>query len=460
MTETPRRKKKSALQGKGGLVAMAAVVLLGIWLIADLRGPKPREAGAPPPVTDFVHLTAKDVAKVEVKRDKNPFTLVRTGDNWSFEAPAKFRANPDSVQNWLKALLDDATVAREIEGKPGEMSGYGLDQPKYQVVFTGKSGGTRTLQVGKEFPSAGYYARETNDGRLFLLNAAQLPDIKDKKIEDLRDKRLLPIKDEKEVQKITVLRDGEQLVLDRQGEKWAVSQPITAPAELDDVSTLISQVKNGESDTFADAADVAKAGLDKPRLVVKVEDKAGAHAIRFGNSTKDKKVYAAREGETELALVSESTFDSLDKQAKLGLLRERKLLSLDKEKITFIELQTQGGTTRLQKTGANDWQLQDEKVKAKGDRVQQVLDAITQTAKEHVEEAPKDLKKYGLDAPAITVRVNEGTGTSRIVTLGKKSKDGYYAKGEPNAVFVVADFNFENLNVKPAAFKDEPEKKK
>lgn len=458
---TGRRKKKSALQGKGGLVAIGAVVVLGIWLIADLRGAKPREAGTPPPMTDFLHMSSGDVAKVEVKREKDGFTLVRQGDNWSFEAPGKYRANPESVKTWLKGLVDDASIAREIEGKPSEMSNYGLDKPQYELVLTGKGGDVRTLQVGKEFPqvtSAGYFAREAKDGRLFLLGSTQVTDIKDKKIEDLRDKRLLPIKDEKEVGKITIQRGAEQLEVVHKGEKWEVTQPISAPAEGSDVSTLLDQVKR-DADSFAKDEEMAKAGLDKPRLVVRVEDKDGTRAIWFGNATKDKKVYAAREGENELALVSETEFDSLDKQARLGMLRERKLLTLDRDKITFIELQTRGGTTRLQKTGANEWQLQDEKKKARADRVQQVLDAITSTATQHIEEAPKDLAKYGLDKPSITVRVNEGTGTSRIVMFGKKTKAGYYAKGEPNAVFEVASFNYENLDVKPAAFKEEEPKK-
>src|SRR6185295_14355448 len=97
-------------------------------------------------------------------------------------------------------------------------------------------------------------------------------------VEDLRDKRLLALKDDKDVKSITIQRGGSQtpvaapdvtgtihsggstLVLTRAGEdKWKLDQPIQAPAQADDVSTLISRLKNAEADRFVEdsAKDLA-----------------------------------------------------------------------------------------------------------------------------------------------------------------------------------------------------------
>jgi hypothetical protein len=150
-------------------------------------------------------------------------------------------------------------------------------------------------------------------------------------------------------------------------------------------------------------------------------------------------------------VVSKSTFDSLNK-------------AFEADKIRAVELKNAHGVVRLQKVGNAEWQLADaadpKQKKAKGDAVQRVIDSIRAPAAKHVEEAPKDVAKYGLINPEITVTVNEGAGTSQVFRLGKKTPDGnYYAQGEPNAVFSVAPFVYTDLNVKPDAFKDTAEKK-
>jgi hypothetical protein len=88
-----------------------------------------------------------------------------------------------------------------------------------------------------------------------------------------------------------------------------------------------------------------------------------------------------------------------------------------------------------------------------------VLDSLTAPASKFIEDSPKDLAKYGLDKPEITVTVNDGHGTSQVVQIGKKTKDGYFAKGSQNAVFEVQAFVYSDFNVTPEAFKDTSGKK-
>ena len=462
----PVTKKKNAFKGKGGLIMVGIVLLLTIVFFFEQKAPPPRDPDSNPPVSEYAHLRSEDVTRVELKRPSGGFTLVRQGKNWAFEAPGRYRASTENVNSWLKSVLEDATVDRTIEGKPEDLSTYGLDKPSVELLLTGRGGEPRTLQLGKDFKAPGdtgagvFYAREAKDGRMFMLSSAQLEALRDKKLDDLRDKRLVEIGEPKDVQKVTLVRPTGSVELERQGEKWKMTQPYPAPADRTSVeSELIRQLKTSESEMFADnaASDLAKYGLDQPQLTVNVTDKQGTHTVRFAE--KDGKIYSNRQGDGEVVVVSKSTFDNLNKQA--ADLRDRQLISLQRDKITFVELKNSRGVTKLQKVSGNQWMVtgaDGKQKKAKGDQVDRILDTLIAPASKHVEESPKDLKKYGLEQPAITATVNEGTGTSQILTIGTKAKDAYYAKGRPDAVFEVQGYVFSDLNVAPGAFEDTTKK--
>jgi hypothetical protein len=464
MAESPYR-KKNALKGKGGLVMLGLAAALGGWLLLDLRGKPVRDPDAPPPVTDYSHAAAADVARVELKRPGGGFTLVKREGRWTFEAPARWAANTDSVDRWLKGLLDDATVSQAVTGRPDDAAA-GFDKPAAELVLTTSGGETRTIQVGKPFPTVGgagasplVYAREAKDGRVFMLSSSQASDLKGKKAEELRDKRLLDLADTKSVKKVVLERPSGALELERQAEdKWQIVRPIHAPAGSDTAAGLVDSARS-EADAFVEKpeADLSRYGLDKPVLTLRVTDKSGDHAVLFGSSEPGGKVYAVRQGSQEVELVSRANFERVNKQ--MAQLRELKLMTLDPDKVSYVELTNPNGKVRLQKVSGGQWQLADatdpKQKKAKGDVVQQVITAIGGLAARHVEEAPTDLAKYGLDKPQITVQVNDGSGTSQVFAVGKQAqKESYYAKGVGTAVFEVPTVTFRDLSLKPDAFRD------
>jgi len=458
-------KKQNALKGKGGLVAVGVVALLGVWLLADLKKPV-REPDQQPPVSDFVHASSDEITRIEVKRAKDPFVLTKQGDQWLFQSPGQFRANGDDVKSWMEGILEKANVSQDTGAKPtpDRLASYGLDKPVVELVVMKKSGETRTLQLGKEYPGstgAGYYAREAKDGRLFLVSSMQAGDLKDKKSDDLRDKRLLEIAEDKDVRKLTVRRASDTIEAERQSEdKWRLTQPIAAPADKINTEALVGEIRASKASSFADtaAADLTKYGLDKPVLTVQVVDNKGTHTLLWGKTTKDANVYAMREGAKDVFLVPKSVFDNMNK--KVADLRDKHLLTLESDKINYLEIVNGYGSVKLRKTGATTWEFvgaPDPKQKqAKADRIQTVLTDLTGQATKYVEESPTDLAKYGLDKPPVRVIANDSQGTSQVFQVGKKSKDGYYARGATGPVFEIQNFVYDDLNVKPDAFKDTP----
>jgi hypothetical protein len=288
-------------------------------------------------------------------------------------------------------------------------------------------------------------------------------DLKGKKVDDLRDKRLAEVPEDKEVQKLQLQRPDGAVEIQRRGDdKWEMVQPFTAPAEKFDVEGLLSQLRSAEADKFVEnnAADLAKYGLDRPQLTLTVTDKKGKqHAVVFGKRDKDGNLYAARPDDREVTLVGKTTFENLNKQP--GDLRDRSLVTLERDKIRYVELTNKQGTVRLQKVNDSEWQFADvtdpKAKKAKKDAVERVIDGVRSSARKHLEETPKDLAKYGLDKPEISVRVNEGSGTSQVVLVGKKTPDGtFYAKSAGGAVFTIEPYVYSDLNGKPDDFKEAP----
>ncbi len=457
-------RKASALKGKGGLIMVGATLILGIWLIIDFRTPESRAPDALPHISEYTHLRSPDVQRVELRRGASVFTLARRGGKWAFEQPKPYRANSAEIDKWLKSLLEEATIAQEVAGKPSDMSQFGLDKPVAELVLT-RGGETRTLQLGSDFKApgstaaaTGFYAREVKDGRLFLIASLQADDLKKKKLEDFRDKRLLDFEDDKAVQRVVITRAADTLEVARSKDAWAIKQPFPAPAEKFDVESLITSVRTAEADAFADdaATDLAKYALDKPALKVELTLNNGRQVLLFGGTAPNNRVYAVREGEREVVMVASTTFDTLNK--KPADLRERKLITLEQEKIRSIELKTSSGTLRLQKVSGDKWQYADGPnapfTEAKAESVRTILSSALAPAHRHVQEAPTDWKVYGLDTPEITVTLSDGVGSAQTLMVGKKSAgEQYYARGVPNAAFEVQRFVHDDLNVKADFFK-------
>jgi hypothetical protein len=259
-------------------------------------------------------------------------------------------------------------------------------------------------------------------------------------------------------------RANDTIDLQRKGDKWQLTQPFVTDADKMDVENLLSQIKSTTADSLVDegpTADPGKDGLDKPRLTVQVFQKSGESEIRFGDENKAGKVYVLRPSDNQVALISKLTFEGFNKRP--ADLRDRRLVTIDRDSANFLEIHNASGVIKLQKQG-NDWQLQDpnggKPTKAKADTVQRLIDSATAPAYKSVQEGKANPAQYGLDKPVLTVRVSNGQRSSQVLEVGKKSPDGnYYAQGAPDAIFEVQPFVYTDFDVKPDAFKDTGAKK-
>jgi hypothetical protein len=112
------------------------------------------------------------------------------------------------------------------------------------------------------------------------------------------------------------------------------------------------------------------------------------------------------------------------------------------------------------------WQIvQPEKAKAKKDKVEELLNTLSNLAAVEFEtDTAITADSMGFTKPQLVVSATLQSGETKTVIMGKKkgTTGQLWTKNPDNtkAIFLVAEYNFNNLNKGLAAFKDVPEVKK
>lgn len=162
-------------------------------------------------------------------------------------------------------------------------------------------------------------------------------------------------------QEIRVTRPGgESLVLARDADgKWSITEPRLLAADQDAVSSLVSTLSSLSSDRLVDETieDKAAFGLDAPKLTVTVKKKdAATHTLIFGDDTPTGgNVFTMLEGDPRLFTVASWTRSTLDKRQ--DDLRDRRLLTVDADRLSRVELTARNETIEFGRNAANEWQI-------------------------------------------------------------------------------------------------------
>ena len=128
-------------------------------------------------------------------------------------------------------------------------------------------------------------------------------------------------------------------------------------------------------------------------------------------------------------------------------LRDKTILKIDREKVDRVEIETPDRTLKVAKQGA-DWRLASP-VDARADfgAIEGIIGRLNTTPMKSIAAAEAaDLKEYGLDKPAATVRVASGSSQAGL-SIGKSAGEGVvYAKDLSRPmVFTVESALFDEL---------------
>ncbi|MBI3909411.1 MAG: DUF4340 domain-containing protein [Armatimonadetes bacterium] len=473
MSVNGRPKKQRPLRGKGGLVGVAVLVIIGIWLFLDLRNPV-REPGENPHLADLVGLKPEQVTGLEVKDGgKTLFAVTKAREEWRVEQPFQGRADKGKIENLLKGLLD-AAINGELPTSEQDPARYGLDKPQVELLLRVGSR-QKVIRTGKPGPmGTDLYAQITGYRRFVVIAQSQVNEFKNQKPEDLRDKQILAV-DRDSARRIALRTQAGETVLEKKGQdEWELTSPFRAKAGKYEATGLIENLTPLRAQRFVadNPPSLTQYGLDQPALTVTVTDKNGTHTLLFGrqapapqgkktNGAPERGYYCVRSGDATVFLVDGLDYDGLNKDT--SQLRDRTLLTFEESRAERMTITNSSGEIELQKRGDEWWLVRPENVKANRDRVVGILSSLRGDASRHVEENPADLNRYGLASPAIRVSVWTSGGQTQQLSLGAKvpGKDlAYYAQtSEAKAVFQVQEFVKRDLDVKPEELKAEELKK-
>jgi hypothetical protein len=255
------------------------------------------------------------------------------------------------------------------------------------------------------------------------------------------------------VQKIVLTHDDQSIALQKSGDIWKAQQqpkqagstpsestPSTStpsvPADKDAVKSLLDglQLLQSASVVPADKEKLKEFGLDKPKSRLNVD----GTEIQFGTSPSydTSRVYV-RIGD-QIALVPNTL--SLAVAKPFADWRDKAALRVEADDVTTLKVQAPDVTATFVAEPKQDdeprvWKItQPVSADADASAVNAFVSQLASTqTKKFLDEAPKDLKAWGLDKPQAVIEAGDAT-----LKIGRKTSAGYAAQNSASpAVFEI-----------------------
>jgi hypothetical protein len=439
---------------------------------------------------------------VKVKGPSGTYTLTKKGADWELDADAfgRDRPDPDKLKT-IMAKVPDIWAEQFVDKGKKDLKEMGLAEPEQTVVVTRPSGETVTLLIGKQsqmktrkvskpappgppgmprMPQQEVvhdeyrYAKLENNEQIFEIKADPFKDIF-VDVDTLRDTRLARFRSE-DARKLEITYDGQDIVLEKDKDRWKLRKPVEADAESSKVQDLLDKLSNLQTSAKEDIIDKAdlKAYSLEPAvgtIKVKVEESKG----EGDNKTKTEKIFTFALGKDDTAKKKlyvrvedwpriSAVEDSVVALAKRPVLayRGRRVLDFLSGDLAKIEVQ-RGDEKFVFQQDQNNWKLA-APVQAEVDRpkVDKLADDLGRLeAVEYVSDAPPaaELENvYGLSKPSVsaTVTFSKADKPTQTLLVGKQrgDKPEYFAKlASAPSVFVVSKPFYDDLNQGSLAYR-------
>lgn len=252
-----------------------------------------------------------------------------------------------------------------------------------------------------------------------------------------------------EADKIDELRirseSGDTTHVKKDKDGWKIVEPLTAAAQDSEISGLTSGLSMLEIDRVIDnnPANLKDYGLDSPRIEIAFKtasDKDYRRLVIGAKSPTGGNLFAQRNNDKRVFLIpayqettfNRSTFD----------LRDKTLVKVDRDKVDRITIDAGAKPLQFAKDGM-DWNIA-KPVQAPADyaAVEGLIGRVQGAQMKSIvsdNPTPADLKKYGLDKPAITASLNLGSATATLLIGGKAEDGSVYARDASKPLVATID---------------------
>jgi hypothetical protein len=243
------------------------------------------------------------------------------------------------------------------------------------------------------------------------------------------------------IDEIKITAGGETTLLRKSDAGWTMIEPTAADADPAEAISVAQAISSLERVRIVDEnpANVAQYGLENP--AVRVEFKAQGNvtgSLKLGdkNATQGE-LYAQKNDEKTVFLVSAFQENSFNR--KPFDLRDKKILKFDRDKADAIAIVRGPSSIELARAGT-EWKV----VKPGAARsdfaaVEGLLGKLSSSnMSKLIETDVKDLAKYGLDKPVMTITVGAGS-SKTVLEIGKTENDQTYAKDASRPLVFTVD---------------------
>jgi len=382
---------------KTTLILLAALIIVGLAVFFTTRNPRSEEQ--PPAEKKLLSLASADITKISITTpDSKHLLLIKSGNDWKLEEPVKAPAQNFAVEDLLRSLTD-----LKSRGAVGSDVQTGVDQPRYQVELTDKSGKTEKLSVGRHEEIADHVYVKLNDDPKVQVVDAEIDSTLNKPIDDYRQMRLFDNLGAAQIQQLTLSRPTEKITLSKSNDgKWTMTQPASMPVESFEVQSMLNTLTGLRAAEFVDQPQSPTSyQFANPRLTVtfaattqpastqpSATQPAQSTTITFGryDDIQKKNIYAQISLANQIVKLPSSSFDSLNK-APLDL-RDRAVVDIDPATVTHVVIKRhQAATSQPTTKPASDTEL--------------VIDHITPPPSTSSTSKPTTTTTTGLTPPAL-----------------------------------------------------------
>jgi len=297
------------------------------------------------------------INRIQIKREKHPLNLIREKGEWLVSGEIKSKADKDEVLAFLQAIQFSRIKEFESEN-PDSLKLYGLDKPITTLILKNENKENYSIALGNKKVGSGTFAKKEGTTGIFLVDT-KFYDTLNKKNVDFLNKTLTEF-EEKNVAEIN-LHTGEETIQAVRLEKddWEIKKPKETRADAATIRSLLFDLKEAKLTEFVQLSSLDSSdsfGLDKAQRALSLTMINGkVIKIRFGNNALDEeKVFAQRNGESTVFLVSKKTAQKLFRS--FHELRDKKLFKFETDDINKIVIATQKNHFELLKSGTN-WSL-------------------------------------------------------------------------------------------------------
>jgi hypothetical protein len=212
--------------------------------------------------------------------------------------------------------------------------------------------------------------------------------------------------------------------------QWRITSPTALSADQSAVSSLLGTFSSLNSQRLVEekAGNLASYGLDAPKLEFDLSEKDNkAQKLLLGDdSPTGNGVYVKLDGDARIFIMPSFDKTSIDKTA--NDLRDKRLLTLDPDKISQVDLVAKKQEIAFGRN-KNEWQIvKPRPLRADSSQVDELVRALTDAKIElNVLDDPKKIAfAFASATPVATAKLTAESGTQELQV--RKNKDDYYAK--------------------------------